>query len=340
MPKTTSVPTPAPHEQIFAITLGFWQSRALAVAAELELADLLAERPLQVDDLAVRTRTHAPSLLRLLRALESLGIFSQVSPLVFANTPSSECLRKNVSHSLSAFVRAELSTGGGMYEAWAGLGGSIRTGNKAFDQIYGYDFWEFCRRNPEAGKVFNEAMSEARRGTSPAVTSSYDWSRFSVIADIGGGLGVPLGNILDAFPSCRGILFDQPNVVEQAISHERMERIGGNFFDYVPTGADVYILNGVIHDWTDSESLTILSKVRQAMKPDARLAILDDIIPETPQFSFGKWLDLLMLTVPGGRERTETEFRELLALAGFELEEVVATTAPLSILIAKVGGTV
>jgi hypothetical protein len=99
-------------------------------------------------------------------------------------------------------------------------------------------------------------------------------------------------------------------------------------------------LNGVIHDWTDSESLTILSKVRQAMKPDAHLAILDDIIPETPQFSFGKWLDLLMLTVPGGRERTETEFRELLASAGFELEEVVATSAPLSILIAKVGGTV
>jgi hypothetical protein len=340
MPTTTSASAPAYHEQILAIIVGFWQSRALAVAAELELADRLAEGPLQIDDLAVRTRTHAPSLFRLLRSLESLGIFSQVSPRVFANTPSSGCLRKNVPHSLSAFVRAELSTGGGMYEAWGSLGGSIRTGNKAFDQIYGYDFWEFCRRNPGAGKVFNEAMSEVRKGTAPAVTSSYDWGRFSVIADIGGGLGVQLHNILDAFPSCRGILFDQPNVVEQAISHERVERIGGNFFDHVPAGADLYILNGVIHDWTDSESLTILDKVRQAMKPDARLAILDDIIPETPQFSFGKWLDLLMLTVPGGRERTEAEFRELLAFADFELEEVVATAAPLSVLIAKTGRTV
>jgi hypothetical protein len=340
MSTNTSTSAPAHHEQILAITAGFWQSRALAVAAELELADLLAEGPLQVDDLAVRSKTHAPSLFRLLRALESLGIFSQISPRIFANTPSSDCLRKNVPHSLSAFVRAELSVGGGMYEAWAGLGGNIRTGNKAFDQIYGYDFWEFCRRNPEAGRVFNAAMSEVRKGTSPAVTRSYDWSRFSVIADIGGGLGVQLGNILDAFPSCRGILFDQPNVVEQAISHQRMERIGGNFFDHVPAGADVYILNGVIHDWTDSESLTILDKVRQAMEPGARLAILDDIIPETPQFSFGKWLDLLMLTIPGGRERTEAEFRELLAFGGFELEEVIATAAPLSILIAKAGRAV
>src|SRR3984893_443877 len=131
-----------------------------------------------------------------------------------------------------------------MYEAWAGLGGSNRTGNKTFDQINGYDFWEFCRRNPEAGKVFNEAMSEVRKGTSPAVTSSYDWSRFSVIADIGGGLGVQLGNICDAFPSCRGILFDQPNVVEQAISHERIERIGGNFFHLVSTRGEVCLFYG------------------------------------------------------------------------------------------------
>jgi hypothetical protein len=160
----------------------------------------------------------------------------------------------------------------------------------------------------------NRLYLPGQDGTSPAATSSYDWGRFSVIADIGGGLGVQLGNILDAFPSCHGILFDQPNVVEQAISHERMERIGGNFFNYVPAGADLYILNGVIHDWTDSESLTILGNVRQAMRPDARLAILDDIITETPQFSFGKWLDLLMLAVPGGRERTEAEFLELLRL--------------------------
>jgi hypothetical protein len=128
--------------------------------------------------------------------------------------------------------------------------------------------------------------------------------------------------------------------LEQAVPHERVERISGDFFQQVPTGADVYILNGVIHDWNDSESSVILGKVRQAMKPGARLAVLDDIIPDTPQFSFGKWLDLLMLTIPGGRERTEVEFRELLSSAGFDLEDVVATPAPVSILIAKSRETV
>jgi Dimerisation domain len=129
MPKNTPRPT-APHEQILAMIVGFWQSRALAVATELELADLIAQKPLHVDILAAQTKSHSPSLFRLLRALESLGIFMQVSPMVFANTSQSECLRKNVPHSLSAFVRAELSTGGGLYEAWAGLGGASERAKK------------------------------------------------------------------------------------------------------------------------------------------------------------------------------------------------------------------
>jgi hypothetical protein len=335
MQKDTSSPMRAPHEQILAMIVGFWQSRALAVATELELADLMADEPVHIEVLAADTKTHAPSLFRLLRALESVGIFSQVSPRVFANTPQSECLRKNVPHSLSAFVRAELSTGGGMYEAWAGLGKSIHTGERAFDGIYGHDFWEFTRRNPKAGEIFNEAMGQVRNGTSPAVTNSYNWSKFTTIADIGGGIGVQLNSILDAFPSCRGILFDQQQVLDQAVPHKRVERVRGDFFQQVPRGADVYMLNGVIHDWNDSEASIILAKIREAMDPGARVAIIDDIIPNGPQFSFGKWLDLLMLAVPGGRERTEMEFRNLLASAGFDLEEIVATPAPLSILMAK-----
>jgi O-methyltransferase domain len=148
----------------------------------------MAEEPLHIDELAAQTKTHSQSPFRLLRALESVGIFSQISPIVFANTPESECLRTNAPHSLSSFVRAELSVGGRMYEAWAGLGGSIRTGKKAFDEIYGHDFWEFCQRNTKAREIFNQAMGEVRNGTSPAITNSYDWSRFAVIADIGGGL--------------------------------------------------------------------------------------------------------------------------------------------------------
>ena len=335
MSKNTSVPLSTPHEHIFAITVGFWQSRALAVAAELELADLLAAEPLHINVLASRTNTHAPSLFRLLRALESLSIFSQISPMVFANTPSSECLRKNVPNTEWAWVRAQLSVGGGVYEGWSGLGASIKTGDTAFDQVLGCGFWEYYRRNPEAGTIFNEAMRLIGKHNSPEVAQAYDWNQFPVIADIGGGIGGLLVDILDAHPSCRGLLFDEPKVIQQAISHERLQPIGGDFFQTVPTGADAYILRWIIHDWSEAEALALLGIVREAMKPGARLILLEELIPEVGEPVPGKWIDVLMLAITGGRERTENEYSELLSAARFELEEVVPTTGPLSILIAK-----
>jgi O-methyltransferase domain/Dimerisation domain len=339
MPQKVTAPLPAPHEQILAITLGFWQSRALAVAAELELAEALAEGPLHVDVLANRTKTHSPALFRLLRALETLDVFSQVSPFVFANTPASDCLRKNVPNTQWAWVRAQLSVGGGVYDGWSGLGDSIHTGETAFDQVLGCNFWEFYRgRNRAAGAIFNEAMRLIGKHNSPEVAKSYDWSRFPIIADIGGGIGGLLVDILDAYPSCRGILFDEPKVVQQAITHERLEPLGGNFFQSVPPGADAYILRWIIHDWSEAQAVALLGKVREAMKPGARLILLEELIPETPEFVPGKWIDLLMLTITGGRERTEKEYRELLLAAGFGLEEVVPTTGPLSLLIAKAQG--
>ena len=340
MTKNTSAPLPTPHEQILTITAGCWQSRALAVAAELELADLLAAGPLHIDAIASRTKTHAPSLFRLLRALESLGIFSQISPMVFANTPSSKCLRQNIPNSQWAWVRAQLSVGGGVYEGWSGLGDSIKTGDTAFDQVLGCGFWEYYRRNPEAGTIFNEAMRLIGKHNSPQVARAYDWSRFPVIADIGGGIGSLLVDILNAYPSCRGILFDEPKVIQQAASHERLQPIGGDFFQTVPVGADVYILRWIIHDWSEAEAVALLGKVREAMKPGARLILLEELIPETPEFVPGKWVDVLMLAITGGRERTEKEYRELLSSASCELEEVVPTAGPLSILVAKAKTTV
>jgi hypothetical protein len=338
MPTRAATPVqtmPVPHEQILAITAGFWQSRALAVAAELELAEHLAEGPLHVDVLASRTRTHPPTLFRLLRALETLGVFSQVSHRVFANTPASDCLRSSVPNSQWAWVRAQLSVGGGVYEGWSGLSGSIRTGETAFDQVLGYSFWEFYRRNPEAAAIFNEAMRLIGKHNSPMIAQSYDWSRFPVIADIGGGIGSLLIEILEAHPSCRGILFDQPKVVQQALSHEHLVPVGGDFFHSVPSDADAYILRWIIHDWSEAEAVTLLGKVREAMKPGARLLLLEELLPETPELVPGKWIDLLMLAITGGRERTEKEYRELLSAAGFELEEVVRTPGSFSMLIAK-----
>jgi len=324
-----------PHQQIFGILVGFWQSRALAIAAELEIAGHLAAEPLHMDELAQRTKTHAPSLFRLLRALESIGVFRQVSPQVFTNTPASDLLRKDVPASMLALIRNISSVGEGSYEGWGGLLKSVQTGKTSFDQIYGYDYWEFLHRNPLKAAGFNEMMRSVTAQVTPAVTAAYDWSRFPVIADVGGGIGTQLVDILAAHSPCRGILYDQPDVVATAIPHDRMQCIGGSFFEKVPSGADAYLLRMVIHDWPEKEALTILQNVRGAMKPAAHLVLIENVIPETSDYAYGKWLDLHMLVVAGGRERTAQEYRELFAHAGFTLEQIVPTLAPHSLIFGR-----
>src|SRR5579862_9546709 len=213
---------PAAHEQIYGIILGYWQSRALAVAAELELADLLVEGPLSVDALAVKSKTDPSSLFRLLRALASIGVFRRASPRVFCNTPASECLRKSVPGSQWAIVRLSLSRGEGQFEGWAGLKESVETGQVAFERSHGRNYWQFLQSNPAQWAIFNEGMRSVSAPLTPAVTAACDWGRFPVIADIGGGIGSQLIDILDAYPSSRGILFDQPDVIKGSIPHDRV----------------------------------------------------------------------------------------------------------------------
>jgi len=327
---------PSPLDNIFGIIRGFWESRALAVATELELADQLADGPLAADVLAERTKTHSPSLFRLMRALESIGIFTQVSPRVFANTPSSALLRRNVPGSQWALVRSILSTGQGQYESWTEMMYCVQTGMPGLLKIYGGSSpWEFFTARPEVWSIFNEAMRSASSAISPDVAAAYDWEKFPVIADIGGGIGSQLVAILDAHPSVRGILFDQPAVVAGAIPHDRMERVGGDFFKSVPVAADAYTMRWIIHDWADAESIAILSNIRKAMKPESRLVLIEEIIPETPELTWAKWLDLHMLAVAGGRERTAAEYRDLFAKSGFELEQIVPTPAGSSLIIGR-----
>jgi O-methyltransferase domain/Dimerisation domain len=316
-------PLVIPQEHILEIIRGFWQSRALAMAAELEIADHLADGPLAVEILAERTETHAPSLFRLMRALESVGLFKRVSPRVFANTPASECLQKNVPGSLRAFVRTILSKGFGQYDAWGDVLTSVRTGQAAFEQLYGCGPWEFFHRNPEIWGVFNQAMRAASALITPIVAASYNWRRFPVIADIGGGIGSQLVAILDAHPSSRGILFDQPGVLAEAIPHARVERVAGDFFEGVPPGADAYTMRWIMHDWQDPQAIAILRNIRKAAAQESSVVLIEEIIPDTPELTWGKWIDLHMMTVTGGRERTISEYVELFAKSGFELEKVV-----------------
>ena len=327
-------PSPTPFEQIYRLTGAFMHYRALQTAVELELADHLADGPLVVDDLANRSKAHAPSLFRMLRTLESVGMFRQVSPRVFANTLLSELLRKGVPGSQWAYIRAA-SPGGGMYEAWSGFAYTVRTGKPAFEHVHGCSLWEFMRHHPAQAAIFEEFMRNSQAAMASTATAAYDWSRFPVIADIGGGVGGQLVDILNAHPSCKGILFDQPDVVARAMPHERIERVAGSFFDHVPSGADAYILRSVIHDWGDEEAVAILKTVRAATKPDSRVILIELTLPETAEYAPAKTVDLTMMALSGGQERTATEYRQLLDKAGFELEQLIPTPAQTSLVISR-----
>ncbi len=307
----------------------------MGAAARLELADLLADGPLHVDLLAERTGTHAPSLFRMLRALESTGIFTQVTPRVFANTPASECLRRQAPGSQWGWIRITLCADAPVFDGWRGLMQALQNGEPGFDQLRGQSVWEHLKTDPQQNTFFNEAMRDLGASMAPAVTISYDWSQFPVIADIGGGIGAQLLSILDEHPSCRGILFDQPQVVTEAPEHPRMERVGGDFFAEVPTGADAYLLRWIVHDWADDEAIALLESVTNAAKPGARVLLVESVIPETAEFDMGKWMDVNMLVMASGRERTAAEFGELYDRAGCELEQIIPTPSPLSIIIGK-----
>jgi len=332
---TAAQPAAVPALQALDIVLGYFRASAFSTAAQLEIADHLAGGPLHVDELAKRTKTQAPYLFRLLRALETMEVFKQVSPRVFANTPISEVLRKDVPGSFWAGTMDILSPGCGEFEAWHGLTENVRTGKVAFDQKYGYNFWEFLKRDPARALLFNESMRSNHAPVTPVITGAYDWSRFPVIADIGGGIGTQITDIVNAFRRCRGIVFDLPEGFKGAAPHDRVEYVAGNFFERVPPGADAYLLRSIIHDWDDADSLAILKSVRAAAKPGARLILAERVITDEPKSMVSKWIDVHMMVVCGGKERTADEHRELLARAGFEMEQIIPTPSIFSLIFAK-----
>lgn len=325
--------SPTPQQQVMGIWTANVQARCIAAAAQLRLPDALAGGPQSVEALAAQTKTDTANLFRLMRALETIGVFKQVSPRVFGNTPMSECLRKDAQASLWAFMQLG-APGWGFWEGQGELVPTLRTGKTTLFETWGYDIWEHYRRHPEQWTVFNEAMA-SNTAMTPTVTGAYDWSRFPVIADIGGGIGTQLVDILNAHSGCHGVLFDLPEVVSSAIAHDRMERVSGNFFENIPVKADAYILRNIIHDWNDERAVSILKTVRKATTPNARVVLVELAIPDTSDFHFGKWTDITMMTTVGGRERTKGDFETLFRSAGFALEEIVPTASMFSIVLAR-----
>jgi SAM-dependent methyltransferase len=314
-----------PHEfvELLAIVRGYQQSRAVTVAAELGIADLLRGGPRDVDDLAAETSTDASSLYRLLRALAAAGVFIEHPDRRFALSAMGDFLRRD--HPLSLDPAARMFGADYQWRAWGALRHSVETGENAAAHALGTDVWEYRRLHPEHGEVFDATMRTLSVGDNPGVLAAHDFARYRLIADIGGGTGAVLAAVLAAHTDSRGILFDQPHVIADADVvlraagvADRVTAVPGDFFDGVPEGADAYLLVRILHDWVDAEALRILRNVRAAMTPDAVLVIVDSVLGPPNEDPLAKFLDLMMLVSAGGRERTEEEWRALLADGGLE----------------------
>jgi hypothetical protein len=326
----------SPTQSLQQMIMGGWIAQAICVSAGLGIADHLAHGPKTIDELAVETSTHAPSLARLLRALVSLGIFARDEGGRYCNTPLSEPLRSDVPGSVHAVAKM---MGEEHEHAWSNLLHSVRTGETAFDSLYGEDWFTYLTKNPEASATFNDAMSSFAARTHAAVVDAYDFSGLRTLCDVGGGHGTLLSVILKANPQLKGILFDLPHVVagasEVLARHgvgERAEVVSGSFFEDVPR-ADAHIMSHIIHDWDDERSLRILSACRRAVNDGGKVLLVEMVVPESDEPSMSKWMDLNMLVMaPGGRERTEREYSALLAKAGYKLNRIVSSQAPVSVI--------
>lgn len=325
-----------PQEQIARMLHGYWITQTLYVVAKLRVPDQLAGGPRNADELARDEGVLPRPLYRVLRALASIGVFTEDEQHRFALTPLSECLRSNVPG--SQWARA-ICNGEEQYQAYGQLLHSVRTGKPAFEKLYGTGLFDYLSSHAEQARLFDEMMVGVHGRETAAMVEAYDFGGIHVLADIGGGNGSTLIGILHAHPALRGVLFDLPGVAERARANIAAAGLGsrcrvesGSFFDAVPAGADAYLLRHIIHDWDEERCLRILRNVRQAMPANGRLLVVESVLPPGNEPSFGKLLDLTMLVIPGGEERTHEEYNALFRAAGFRLARVVPTSAEVYVL--------
>jgi hypothetical protein len=318
---------------LFQMATSYWLSQAIYVAAKLGVADFLESGPKSSIELAIRTCSDASSLFRLLRALSSAGVLSQTAEDRFALARLGNALRSNVPGSLRSIV---ITLGEIHYQACGELLHTVRTGLPAFNRRFGAGLFEHLQHSPQDGAAFNQGMTDLSFLLAQAVLLAYDFSEVVSIVDLGGGEGQFLRSILNLYPDMTGIVFDSANELRSPLplnnKEDRCSFIAGNFFESVPERAEVYILCGVLHDWNDELAKVILRNCRKPMAKNGRLLIVETIVPETNSASFSKLLDINMMVMTSGRERTQSEFRDLLDGADLRVSRVIPTMAPQSII--------
>jgi O-methyltransferase domain/Dimerisation domain len=337
MSSTEIAHEPQPWQVILQMLNGEWIAQAIAVAAALGMADLLADGPQDVEQLASAASVHADSLYRLLRALASVGVFAETDDGRFRLTPLAQCLRSDDQNSVRNVARLRALQL--VRRPWSELLRSVKTGESGIKLALGMtNPFEYLSEHPEEAKIFDGAMTEFSRTYAPAIAEAYDFGRFRKIVDAGGGHAMLLTSILQRYPGPRGVVFDLPHVVKGAEATiaaaglgDRCETMAGDLFESVPAGADAYLMRSIIHGFSKERASLILKNIRRAIAPEGRLVLAEFVVPAGNEPALGKLADLQMLVMAGGRERTRREFEDLFRAAGFRLGGIYPTASPQSV---------
>ncbi len=316
---------------------GFWISRAIVAACELDLADHLASGPKNIGELARLSNTHEANLYRLMRTLAGEGIFRELPGRMFVNTPLSSALKEG-DNSMKYMILQQFGETNMML--FSQFKECIRTGEGNSRKLLGKEIFQFLEENPAKNEIYNKAMDNSSGFSVQALLSAYNFRGINTLVDIGGGHGILLAGILEKYHNIRGILFDQAHVAEPAgeligeyVLQERLRVLQGNFFEDMPAGADAYLMKNILHAFGDEDCLKILKKVHAVMASNGKLIILEIIVTPGNHPSFGKLMDLMMMAgTEGGKERTLKEFTNLLTQSGFRLEKIIRTVAPFSVI--------
>lgn len=321
---------------LFEVTQGAWLTQALYVATKLRIADELASGPQHAEEVARRVGSDPGATYRLMRALAGHGVLKLRRDGRFALAPIGKALRWDAEGSMAPMIAMVGSPE--HWEHWGHLLDAVKTGDTAAENVRGMPMFDYLETNPGYAKTFNDAMTGVSMLAIQTAVPEYDFTDRQLIIDVGGGHGALLAAVMQSAPQARGVLFDLPSVVEGAASvlepagvAARCRVTGGSFFESVPEGGDAYLLKAIIHDWADETALSILSHVREAMASDGKLLLFELVLPEGARPHLGLLLDLEMLIHVGGRERTASEYAELLSRAGFRQTQVIPTAGPMSI---------
>jgi hypothetical protein len=322
---------------------GYKDTQFVALAARLGIADLLEGGALTSDQLAEATGADPDALYRVLRVLAVRGIVAELPERGFAITRISDLLRTQ--HPAS---RRELAVfdAGPWYRAYGALARTVTTGENAFRHVHGMSLFEYLRDHPDEARMFDRRMTRFSTEEIPQVVDAYDFSQVGTVVDVGGGEGQLMAAVLEANPALRGVVFDQPHVVSAAEDGlrergvaDRCTLVGGDFFESVPAAADLYLLKWIVHDWEDEDAVKVLSTCARAMNPSGRVVVVEVVIGAANSGDDGPLLDVHMMVLPGGRERTEAEFAKLFAAAGLRLTRVIVTSGILCLLEAELAPT-